>query len=101
MIHPAVKIPYESLRDYCRNHGIREMALFGSATRGDFEPERSDLDVLVDFEPDAALGLIEFCRIQIELSELLGRKVDLVEKSGLKSAVRKQVVGEAETIYAG
>lgn len=101
MIHPAVKIPYDRLRDYCRSHGIREMALFGSATRADFEPERSDLDVLVDFEPEAAFGLIEFCRIQLELSELLGRKVDLVEKIGLKSAVRSQVMGEAEMIYAG
>lgn len=101
MIHPAVNVPYDRLREYCRSHGIREMALFGSAIRPDFDPGRSDVDVLVNFDEDAPIGLIEYCRIQDELSELLGRKVDLVEKAGLKPAVRDNVLREAEVVYAG
>ncbi len=100
MINPALAIPREALPEFCQRNAIRELAVFGSATRDDFRPESSDVDLLVEFEPDAPIGLLEYCRIARELSDMFRRKVDLVEKAGLKSAIRERVLSEAETLYA-
>lgn len=67
--------------------------------RPDFGPE-SDVDILVDFEPDAMIGLIDFGRLQRALSELIGRDVDLVTKAGLKPAIRDWVLSQARLLYA-
>jgi predicted nucleotidyltransferase len=61
--------------------------------------ERSDYDLLVDFRPDAKISLFEFSRIQVDLEELIGTKVDLVPKDGLKPLVRERVLAEARPIY--
>jgi uncharacterized protein len=78
---------------------VRELALFGSVLRDDFR-EDSDIDILVEFEPGAPIGLIEYIRLQNELSDLIGRPVDLVEKTGLKLFLRDSVVNSAQIIYA-
>ncbi|MHB0879107.1 MAG: nucleotidyltransferase family protein, partial [Anaerolineae bacterium] len=70
-----IDVQAEELAVFCRRHHIRRLALFGSILREDFGPE-SDIDVLVEFEPEHVPGL-SFYRIQDELSQLLGRKVDL------------------------
>jgi predicted nucleotidyltransferase len=100
MIHPAVKIPSEALAELCRRNSIRELALFGSATREDFRPEASDLDLLVEFEPDAPIDLFRFMAIQEELGQLLRHKVDLVSKRGLNKHIRNEVLSFREVLYA-
>jgi uncharacterized protein len=87
------------IAEFCRKWHISELSVFGSALRDDFRPD-SDVDVMVVLGPDAHVGLIGFCQMQIELSEMLGREVDLVTKSGLKPRIRENVIAEAELLYA-
>ena len=70
----------EQIEAFCRKWKIRQFALFGSVLREDFHTD-SDVDVLVEFEPDARLTLFDFVDMQDELSGMFGRKVDLVEKA--------------------
>lgn len=92
-------VPITALREFCKLHQVRELSLFGSAVRGELGPD-SDLDILVAFEPDARIGFLTMGRIARELSELLGRPVDLVPKDGLKPGIRASVLAEAETLVA-
>jgi hypothetical protein len=68
-----IEIPKDKIADFCRRWKISEFALFGSVLREDFGPE-SDVDVLVEFDPAHIPGLIRFAGMEIELSEILGRK---------------------------
>ena len=87
------------IAELCRKNKVRELSLFGSRVRGDFT-ESSDYDILVDFQPNSGVSLFEFSRMQIDLEELIGTKVDLVPKSGLKPLIRDKVLAETELIYA-
>ncbi len=87
------------LAEICQRYHVRELALFGSVLRDDFRDD-SDIDVLVEFEPDAPIGLFELVAMRRELADLIGRDVDLVEKAGLKQVIREPVLRSAETIYA-
>ncbi|MEW5956656.1 MAG: nucleotidyltransferase family protein [Chloroflexota bacterium] len=87
------------IADFCRQHKIRQLALFGSVLREDFRAD-SDVDVLVEFEPEARIGLLAFARTQRELSELFQRPVDLVTRDGLKPLIKQAVLDQAEVIYA-
>lgn len=93
----------EMLAAFCRRHGIRELALFGSILGEDFRPD-SDVDILVEFEPKSHHGLLDLAHIQDELEQILGRKVDLIEKSAIQRSRnyirRKAILNSAETIYA-
>ena len=82
---------------YCRSNGIRRLELFGSAVRADFT-EDSDLDLLVEFQPGTRVGL-SFFRIEGELSDLFGRKVDLNTPSSLNRHFRDRVLRETQTLY--
>ncbi len=93
----AMDIPYERLAELCRQRRIRRLALFGSILRDDFRPE-SDVDVLVEFEPGQTPGLA-FITIQDELSELLGRKVDLNTPDCLSRYYRESVLRQAQVVY--
>jgi uncharacterized protein len=84
---------------FCQRHGIRRLALFGSVLHGDDGPS-SDLDLLVEFEPGVRVGLIGLASMQIELSELLGRNVDLRTPNELSRYFRDRVLAEAEVQYA-
>lgn len=97
MSHARIEIPRAKLEDFCRKHHIRRLALFGSVLRDDFSPG-SDIDVLVEFEPDHVPGLA-FFRMERELGQLLGRKVDLNTPQFLSRHFRDQAVREAEVIY--
>ena len=90
-------LPKGRITEFCRRHRIRRLALFGSALRDDFTPE-SDIDVLVEFEPDARVGL-SFFAMQDELAEMLGRKVDLNTPGFLGRYFRDQVLAEAKNVY--
>jgi len=86
------------LGEFCRRHRIRKLMLFGSVLRDDFGPE-SDIDVLVQLEPGARVGLIGLQRMEDELSDLLGRKVDLNTPGFLSPYFRDEVLAEAEVLY--
>ncbi len=97
MILHEVQFPEEAIASLCRQNHIRRMALFGSVLREDFGPQ-SDLDVLVEFEPNQTPGLA-FFRIERELSEMLGRKVDLNTAQCLSRYFRDEVMSEAKDLY--
>lgn len=92
-----IDIPKEKIADFCRKHGIRKIAFFGSVLRDDFMPE-SDVDILVEFEPGHTPGLA-FFTMQRELSEILGRKVDLNTAGDLSPYFRDEVLSEAQVLY--
>ncbi|HUT94555.1 MAG TPA: nucleotidyltransferase family protein [Thermoguttaceae bacterium] len=94
----AIDIPLESISQFCRRHRIRRLSLFGSVLREDFTAQ-SDVDVLVEFQPGHTPGLT-FFRMQEELSELLGRKVDLNTPGFLNRHFREEVLREAKVLYA-
>jgi len=96
----STRIALDALRlgEFCRRHRIRKLSLFGSVLRDDFGPE-SDIDVLVEFEPGVRVGLIGLQRVEDELSDLLGRSVDLNTPGFLSPYFRDQVLAEAEVLY--
>jgi predicted nucleotidyltransferase len=96
MTRAQIDIPKEQIAEFCRRNRIRRLALFGSVLREDFTPD-SDIDVLVEFEPDARVGL-RFFGLEDELSEILGRKVDLNTAGFLFKYVRN-VLANAEVRY--
>jgi hypothetical protein len=100
MANPIAAVSQGELADFCRRHRIRKLSLFGSVLREDFRAD-SDVDVLVEFEPGARVGLIRFAGIEIELGELLGRKVDLNTPNCLHPRFRDRALAEAEVVYAG
>ena len=87
------------LADLCRRYRVRELLLFGSAARGEMRPD-SDIDLLVEFLPNADVGLVEHAGLMLDLTRLLGRKVDLVSTNGLKPRIRPSVLAGARVVYA-
>jgi predicted nucleotidyltransferase len=90
-------LPVEAIAAFCRRHGIRRAAVFGSFLRTDFSPD-SDVDILVEFEPERVPGLA-FFSMEEELSHILGRKVDLNTLGFLSPYFRESVLSEAKVIY--
>jgi predicted nucleotidyltransferase len=90
-------LPKDRIREFCQRHHIRRLAIFGSALREDFRPD-SDVDVLVEFESGRAPGL-SFFGMEAELSEILGRRVDLNTLQWLSPEIRSRVESEAENQY--
>jgi len=97
---PNLLIPKDKITTFCSRNHIRKLAIFGSVLRDDFRPD-SDIDVLVEFEPDAAIGFFELYDIEQELSALFGgRKVDINTPQCLSKYFRDKVLAEAEVQYA-
>ncbi len=94
-----VQVDETKLTDLCRQYRVQELSLFGSAVRGELRPD-SDIDLLVQFLPDANIDLVDYAGLMLDLSKLLGRKVDLVSKNGLKPLIRASVLDEARLLYA-
>ncbi len=92
-------VPQPALAAFCERHHITRLALFGSALRDDFRPD-SDVDVLVEFSPDHVPGLIRIAGIAHELSEIVGRPVDLRTPGDLSRYFRGRVVESAVVKYA-
>ena len=88
----------ETIDDFCRRNHIKKLAFFGSILREDFMPD-SDVDILVEFESGHIPGLIKLAGIEIELSEILGRKVDLRTKEDLSRYFRDEVLASAMVVY--
>lgn len=95
----AIPIARDRIAEFCRRNRIRKLSLFGSVLRDDFRPE-SDVDVLVEFNPDARVGFFELYDLEQELSRLLsGRKVEINTLKSLSPYFRDEVLAEAETQY--
>lgn len=92
-------ISKDLIRDFCRRHHIRKLSIFGSYLREDFGPE-SDVDLLVEFDPQYIPTLFDVAGMEIELSEMLNRKVDLRTAEDLSRYFRDEVVAQAEVQYA-
>ena len=91
-------IPHQKIVDFCRANRIRRLSLFGSVLREDFTPY-SDVDVLVEFHADAQVGMIRLSALEMELSQILGRKVDLNTPGFLSKYYRERILSEAEVQY--
>ena len=91
-------ISQSTLAEFCKKHHIRKLSLFGSILREDFGPD-SDVDVLVEFDPEHIPGLFGLSGMEIELSELLGRKADLRTPEDLSRYFREEVLASAELQY--
>jgi uncharacterized protein len=81
-----------------RERGLKSLAVFGSVIRGSARPD-SDVDVLVDIEPDARFSLIDLVALKDFLEDRLDRKVDVVTTVGLEPGIRDQVLSEAESVF--
>lgn len=100
IIHDRLKVSLPQIEAYCQRWQISEFALFGSVLRDDFRPD-SDVDVLVVFAPDSQWGLFDLMEMERELEAMFGRKIDLVEKRGLKNPYRRaNILNTHQVIYA-
>lgn len=99
MTYHGIEMPREKLAEFCRRNHIRRLSLFGSILRDDFGPE-SDVDFLVEFEPGQTPSLFTMAGLEIELSEMLGRKVDLRTAGDLSRYFRDEVMESAVPQYA-
>jgi len=94
-----VEIPKHKIAAFCKKHHIRKLSVFGSALTGDFGPD-SDIDLLVEFNPDHIPGFFRLAGMEIELSEILGRKADLRTAQDISRYFRQEVLNSAEVQYA-
>ena len=87
-------------RDRARRHSRLRAVVFGSVLRDDFRPD-SDVDVLVSFEPDAGWTLLDLVSMQREITEVLGRSVDLIEEAALRNPYRRSTILKSKhVVYA-
>ena len=92
-----ISILKKNKKELNERYRVKKIGIFGSYIRNEVR-EESDLDILIEFEQDADIGLLKFVEIENYLSDLLGIKVDLVEKSALKPLIGKQIL--KEVVYA-
>ncbi len=94
-----IEIDMPRIAEFCRKWKVKELSIFGSALREDFRPD-SDVDVLVELQPDHGLSLYDWVDMIEELETVFGRKVDLVARGGLKNPFRRrEILRTAETVY--
>jgi hypothetical protein len=95
MLATHLELPASEIAAFCERHHIRRLSFFGSVLREDFD-STSDVDVLIEFEEGHGGGFFEFISMQIELSEIIGRQVDLNTLEDLSRYFRQQVIDSAE-----
>ena len=99
MLLKNIEITEKTIEAFCQKNHIRRLSFFGSVIRDDFKPD-SDVDVLVEFEPDAAVGFIKLAALERELSQIIGgRRVDLRTPADLSRYFRNDVLAEAVAGY--
>lgn len=101
MVRKVENIDVEPARlaEFCEAQGISRLLVFGSALRDDFAPERSDVDLLVEFVPGATRGLLKLLQMQETLGGLFGRRVDLTTPAGLSKYFRDEALASAVVLY--
>jgi uncharacterized protein len=97
-LRPRVAVAGDVLAAFCRRHGIRRLAVFGSAVRGDVRDD-SDVDLLVEFEPGRVPGLLSLASMELELGALVGREVELRTYEDLSRHFRDEVRASARALY--
>jgi hypothetical protein len=98
---PLIEEHLEVIGNLCRLHGVRKLEVFGSILRDDFDPQRSDVDVVVEFEPRAANSFANFLDLKEALEALLGRPVDLVELHAVRNRRLRHYIEQSKSpIYA-
>ena len=93
-----INVDKEKIAEFCRKHYIRKLSFFGSVLRDDFCPD-SDVDVLIEFEPGKVVGLLRMAGLELEISEMLGFKVDLRTAPELSKYFRDEVIKTSEVQY--
>jgi predicted nucleotidyltransferase len=99
MIATRLTVDREELAELCRHNGVVKLSVFGSALRDDFDPERSDLDLLVEFGPRVSRSLFKLVQLQNALTELFGRQVDLTTPGSISKYFRDDVLSTAQVVY--
>lgn len=100
MNNKKITVPKDKIRDFCRRWKVVEFALFGSVLREDFHQD-SDIDVLVTFSANAQHSLFDIACMEEELGTIFGRRVDLVEKAGIRNPFRRcEILKSLEVVYA-
>ncbi len=95
-----IHVSGKEIEAFCLKWKIREFSLFGSVLRDDFRPD-SDIDILIEFEPDHGWSLYDVIDMEDELKTLFGRDVDLVMKGGLNNPFRRrEILRTREVLYA-
>ena len=95
-----IEVPQASIDAFCKRHGVKKLAFFGSVLRDDFDPGKSDVDVLVEFDPGKKVGYLGLGMMEVELSRIIGMRVDLRTPSELSRYFRDEVIATAEVRYA-
>lgn len=93
-----INIPHETIAEFCKRNYIRKLSFFGSVLRSDFRSD-SDVDVLVEFDPEHVPGFFGLAHLERELSEILGKKVDLRTPQELSKYFRDEVISSALVAY--
>lgn len=103
MSTPRIDIPKEQLAKLCKRWNIVELSLFGSVLRDDFGPD-SDVDIMVKFAANSHTSLLDLVTIQNQIEQLVGRRIDLVTRSGIEHGsnpyIKNKILKNAETFYA-
>ncbi len=94
----SLQLPLEAIRAYCNQRPIKRLSLFGSALRDDLKPE-SDIDLLVEYAPEAKISYFDIVEQQTDFSEMIGRTVDLLTPQELSPYFRQEVMDHAEPLY--
>lgn len=95
----GIEFDSEKIAEFCRRHGVTKLSLFGSILREDFRPD-SDVDVLVEFGPEGTPSLLDLGGMLVELTQMLGRLVDLKTWGFMSDRARRQVERERQVQYA-
>jgi predicted nucleotidyltransferase len=103
-VHAAVSAKSDAIAELCRHFHVRRLDVFGSAARDkDFEPQRSDADFMIEFEPDVKPTIALLLDVEEALRQTLGRPVDLVERKVIETSPnylrRRRILREAEPLY--
>ena len=103
-MHPLIADKQDELEALCRRHRVKALYLFGSATREDFDPQRSDLDLLVEFEAIHRPTFSDLMTMEDELRAVFGRDIDLVDRVSVEESKnyirRESILGNLEPLYA-
>lgn len=98
----SLDLPQDRIAAFCKRWQVRELSMFGSALRGELRPD-SDIDLLIAFQPEATWGLLDHAQMTQELTDILGREVDLVSRRGVERSHniirRRAILNSAEPVY--
>ena len=95
----VVNIDPTLLANFCRKYGVARLLVYGSVLRSDFNPARSDVDLLVEFLPEVHRGLFKLVEMRQELARMIGREIDLTTPGSLSKYLRQDVLDSAEVLY--